>query len=67
MLAFMARKRAKDSRKIKFAVFVYSYAKIAGGASPPQFFRLYEKSTKKVHGGLASPLDSRGRRQIFKI
>ena len=31
------------------------------------FFRLYEKSTKKVHEGLASPLDSRGRRQIFKI
>ena len=30
------------------------------------FFRLYEKSTKKVHRGLASPLDSRGRRQISK-
>ena len=27
------------------------------------FFRLYEKSTKKVPGGLASPLDSRGRRK----
>ena len=27
------------------------------------FFRLYEKSTKKVHEGLASPLDSRGRRK----
>ena len=27
------------------------------------FFRLYEKSTKKVHRGLASPLDSRGRRK----
>ena len=29
----------------------------------PHFFRLYEKSTKKVHEGLASPLDSRGRRK----
>ena len=27
------------------------------------FFRLYEKSTKKVHEGLESPLDSRGRRK----
>ncbi|PWM66200.1 MAG: hypothetical protein DBX61_08315 [Clostridiales bacterium] len=27
------------------------------------FFRLYEKSTKKVHRGLASPLDSRKRRK----
>ena len=31
----------------------------------PHFFRSYEKSAKKVRGGLASPLDSRGRRQIF--
>ena len=27
------------------------------------FFRSYEKSSKKVHEGLASPLDSRGRRK----
>ena len=27
------------------------------------FFRLYEKSTKKVHRGLASPPRSRGRRK----
>ena len=27
------------------------------------FFRSYEKSTKKVRGGCAHPLDSRGRRK----
>ena len=27
------------------------------------FFRLYEKSSKKVRGGCAHPLDSRGRRK----
>ena len=31
------------------------------------FFARTKKGAKKVHGGLASPLDSRGRRQIFKI
>ena len=42
-----------------FCLFAREYC----SGSQPHFFRLYEKSTKKVPGGCAHPLDSRGRRK----
>ena len=51
----------------KYAEGVRTLSTPMGMGNDMYFFRLYEKSTKKVHEGLASPLDSRGRRQIFKI
>ena len=51
----------------KYAEGVRTLSTPMGMGNDMYFFRLYEKSTKKVHRGLASPLDSRGRRQIFKI
>ena len=61
---FFARTK-KDPKK--YAKGVLTLSTPMGMWDDMYFFRLYEKSTKKVPGGLASPLDSRGRRQIFKI
>ena len=50
------------SRKIKFAIFVCSPAKF-GAAHCRTFFARTKKGAKKVRGGCAHPLDSRGRRK----
>ena len=59
---FFARTK-KDPKK--YAKGVLTLSTPMGMWDGMYFFRLYEKSTKKVHRGLASPLDSRERRQIF--
>ena len=61
----MARKRAKLRGRLN--LLFRSPDRESWSSTLPHFFRLYEKSTKKVHEGLASPLDTRRRRQIFKI
>ena len=55
------------SRKIKFVIFACSFASIAAALRRRTFFARTKKGAKKVRGGCAHPLDSRGRRQIFKI
>ena len=62
-----AKVGAAHSRPKKYAEGVRTLSTPMGMGNDMYFFRLCEKSTKKVHRGLASPLDSRGRRQIFKI
>ena len=44
-------------------LYFWLFVRESWSGTLPHFFRLYEKSTKKVHEGLASPLDSRGRRK----
>ena len=47
----------------KYAEGVRALSTPMGMGNDMYLFRLYEKSTKKVHEGLASPLDSRRRRK----
>ena len=47
----------------KYAEGVRTLSTPMGMGNDMYFFRLYEKSTKKVPGGCAHPLDSRGRRK----
>ena len=47
----------------KICHFCLFAREIWSGTLPPHFFRSYEKSAKKVRGGCAHPLDSRGRRK----
>ena len=57
MLAFMARKRAKVSRKIKFVIFACSFASIAAALRRRTFFARTKKGAKKVrHRALPSGL-----------
>ena len=58
-----AKVEAAHSRPKKYAEGVRTLSTPMGMGDDMYFFRLYEKSTKKVHRGLASPLDSRGRRK----
>ena len=58
-----AKLEAAHNRPKKYAEGVRTLSTPMGMGDDMYFFRLYEKSTKKVHRGLASPLDSRGRRK----
>ena len=51
------------SRKIKFVIFACSFASIAAALRRRTFFARTKKGAKKVRGGCAHPLDSRGRRK----
>ena len=61
MLEFMARKRAKLRGRLN--LLFRSPDREGWSGTLPHFFRSYEKSTKKVRGGCAHPLDSQGRRK----
>ena len=50
-------------RKIKFVIFACSFASIAAALRRRTFFARTKKGAKKVRGGCAHPLDSRGRRK----
>ena len=56
MLAFMARKRAKVSRKIKFVIFACSFASIAAAHCRRTFFARTKKVPKKYAEGLRALL-----------
>ena len=65
LLFLLARREycRRSYRPKKYAEDVRTFWTPMGVGHDMYFFRLYEKSTKKVPGGLASPLDSRGRRK----
>ena len=61
MLAFMARKRAKVSRKIKFVIVACSFASIAAALRRRTFFARTKKVPKKYAEGvrtLSTPGDA---------